>query len=783
MRLVRFEDESGGFAIELHPLLTVVSGLPAHIRERLVGVFQALPGGGDPGGRGLIDVHGVFLELTRDNLQLLELDQDLDVVLRSADLPGTDVAETGSESRSWSLDESDPDVRDAREALAAAKAAAETTTRLVRSLRVKISQLESERGEVRAHLVELDQVTRVATDDVAVARANLAEAEARWVAERDERQRVAREAAIAAQREQAVAGSASTAARRAELESLLTGLIDRSSHLKRELKRLRSLDPMPVRQAHAALQMALSAAAPAPDHSAQVELLSQRWRDVQSRSAAAAAKQSASHRRLAELTARRDRAYEELVEAERAVTAPEPDEGVVDELETVHDEIFDLDGRTSKIGGARIRRRLDELRVREQELLGRLGFDTWSSYVMGISANVADPERHGRFEAARAAFRFAEAELERATAATAGNSEVTGLERERAGLAAETADLIGGDPGADPLASLERFSMPALAPVKAAAPTMSVEDAATALRYALAGAGTDLPDPEPSPHELLHLGGGWVDAMGSLPELLSRTEHEFSDVERDIARYGAEFESLSTGPSAAPAGRGIVEPPTLALDDPAELVATRARVAELAAAAAEPSGGAERSGAEEHLHAIEIRLRDARATLADRERALAAIDEQRSLAEDRLGRLEDQQRARARSAAETSAPGFGSGFGAGMGFGLAPPSEGDEAEESAVGRVGTGGSSGSAGAEAVEWYVLARLAQQRAVSFVGSVPMVLDDSFRGFRIGDLSDVFVRLERMSEVVQIVYLTEDPEVGAWATRLGDQRARVLDLRTGH
>ncbi len=36
MRLVRFEDESGGFAIELHPLLTVVSGLPHHIRERLI---------------------------------------------------------------------------------------------------------------------------------------------------------------------------------------------------------------------------------------------------------------------------------------------------------------------------------------------------------------------------------------------------------------------------------------------------------------------------------------------------------------------------------------------------------------------------------------------------------------------------------------------------------------------------------------------------------------------------------------------------------------------------
>ena len=44
----------------------------------------------------------------------------------------------------------------------------------------------------------------------------------------------------------------------------------------------------------------------------------------------------------------------------------------------------------------------------------------------------------------------------------------------------------------------------------------------------------------------------------------------------------------------------------------------------------------------------------------------------------------------------------------------------------------------------------------------------------------LGDVFTRLERMGEVIQIVYLTDDPDVGAWARSLGSDRALVLDMR---
>ncbi|MEZ5320570.1 MAG: hypothetical protein R2698_00485 [Microthrixaceae bacterium] len=91
MRLVRFDDDAGGFSIELHPLITVISGLPPHVRERLVHAIAALPRAEDPGCGGTLLVHGVYLDLTVDNLRLLELHHDIDVVLERKDVPGSDL--------------------------------------------------------------------------------------------------------------------------------------------------------------------------------------------------------------------------------------------------------------------------------------------------------------------------------------------------------------------------------------------------------------------------------------------------------------------------------------------------------------------------------------------------------------------------------------------------------------------------------------------------------------------------------------------------------------------
>jgi uncharacterized protein YhaN len=84
---------------------------------------------------------------------------------------------------------------------------------------------------------------------------------------------------------------------------------------------------------------------------------------------------------------------------------------------------------------------------------------------------------------------------------------------------------------------------------------------------------------------------------------------------------------------------------------------------------------------------------------------------------------------------------------------------------------------GAGGPEAVEFYLLARLAALRSASFAGSVPLVIDDALRGLSQPDVEQVLHKLERMSESVQIVYLTDDPRVSSWADLIGFERAAVV------
>jgi hypothetical protein len=68
--------------------------------------------------------------------------------------------------------------------------------------------------------------------------------------------------------------------------------------------------------------------------------------------------------------------------------------------------------------------------------------------------------------------------------------------------------------------------------------------------------------------------------------------------------------------------------------------------------------------------------------------------------------------------------------------------------------------------EDLEWYLLGRLASQRSVSYVGSVPMLVDGVLDGLPPGAAVEVLERLEPVSESVQLVVVTDDPAVVAWA-----------------
>jgi ATPase subunit of ABC transporter with duplicated ATPase domains len=79
--------------------------------------------------------------------------------------------------------------------------------------------------------------------------------------------------------------------------------------------------------------------------------------------------------------------------------------------------------------------------------------------------------------------------------------------------------------------------------------------------------------------------------------------------------------------------------------------------------------------------------------------------------------------------------------------------------------------------EEVEWYLLARLAAQRAVSLGGSLPLLLDDALVDLAPADVEHVLGRLERMAAAVQVIVVSEDPVVAAWAGMAGADRAAVV------
>ena len=62
-------------------LVTVVGGLDDDGRRRLLDALRALPAGTDPGWDGLVEAHGVVLDLHRDNLRLLGMGHTVDVVV------------------------------------------------------------------------------------------------------------------------------------------------------------------------------------------------------------------------------------------------------------------------------------------------------------------------------------------------------------------------------------------------------------------------------------------------------------------------------------------------------------------------------------------------------------------------------------------------------------------------------------------------------------------------------------------------------------------------------
>lgn len=682
MRVVRYTDPViEGLEFQFHPRLTVVSGLPGPVRQRLTDTIAAIPRGATPAGRVLIDVHGVRLDLTKENLDLLECDRDIDAVLSGAELPGA----TGSEA--------DPD-----EELTAAQTDLREADEQYRQVQQSAAATRRELDDLYEGQVSLSRHIDAASGGLdSFAEANL------FAAEEDltSLQRAGSE-------DGAVAGDL------AEQTAAVEILDRRISEASTARDRLSNTDPEPVRAAYRALKLVLEPSR-VPDPNAQrlADQLAQA--DARRRQALVAGGHEAS---FARASGRRQVAVAAVMEAEREQRAPKLPPELVDELESVRDDYFATERGSRRVLGKS--RRLNALRTRQDQLLRELGFTSWQAYLLGITDDPSTLERQHRQSEARAAMADAESQVQAATSARRSDPTVRGAEAEADRLSESARSLLGGQ-----VPDLEG----ALRSRTIEAPAQGVEDAAQQLSRSLAVVGVQ---PAGSPRELEAQARVWLVARERLAEELEERDAELGSLKTEHRLLAERITRLT-------AVAGQHQPDTILASEQTaaeeRIDHAKARLGRHAAAVATLS----------ELRAQDELLRNQHnaltSQLQDRERMVAHAAEVRHEIRSLLSRLEEQvQQAMSNGAPNRRQAGDGPG--------------------------------------AVEWYVLARLAQQRSVSYVGSVPLLVDDAFADQDFADMGSVLGRLERMAEAVQVIWLTDDVDVRSWAGGRADSVAGVIE-----
>lgn len=853
MKVLKLGDES--IELELHPAVTVVEGLAPHQRDRIVAALGGLTSGEAPALGGLVEAHGVLLDLDADTVALLELRSDLNLVVRSADLPGGAVTPAERALRDAEAALADVErrvdaLRTEVEGLATARGRVEDALTAAREpqegepppdvdshpgvaqLRADLERLAAEREDVERRLATAKAAQDDAMQQVVVAQAGVeavrqerrAAVEAcTMAAGRLEAARSGRDpfaaAAVEAARERladlqaelqaeedAEARARAVVAQRAEAgivsdlggadpREVVERLEARRPELEAALFALDALDPYPVRAALDALRdEAPTEMVPSPDALA----LAEEWATLAARLAPLESAFEADAVVLAEARAQLDRARAELFEAEQAVRLPELDRADVDELEAAHAAVLEAQDRTDgRFGGARAQKRLEQAKEAEWLVLDRLGFTTYADFMMGTSILHVDADTERRLDDARRQLDDAEDawnELQAGVDAELARAEL--LDRRRA-LRERARALLGRDPGDDVEWSLREYRIG----------VASTADRSERLRAALVGAGIAIADEDLAEADLIELAEVWLAEEGDTGPRLALLRDELARVDADLAT--ALQQLRDRGDVGSDGDRA----------DPAARRAARLREAQGAVAAAE----ARRA---RHMHA-EAEIADCQAELEVATTREQAVANDLAVAEDRLDlALAAEQAATAlvgdieaamanvvfatdaatldlRSVEEALRDTAGStaeevaelerrlqaehdeGRFAEAELSRAEHELAEAAERVDRARARVAGADDEAGAgdtimlgnvEEIEWYLLARLAAQRSVSFAGSLPLVIDGALDALDDADVERLLGRLERMAASVQVIVFSGSDAPVRWARSVGGERARV-------
>lgn len=81
--------------------------------------------------------------------------------------------------------------------------------------------------------------------------------------------------------------------------------------------------------------------------------------------------------------------------------------------------------------------------------------------------------------------------------------------------------------------------------------------------------------------------------------------------------------------------------------------------------------------------------------------------------------------------------------------------------------------------DAMHWEAMVAIAGARADGPAGQLPVVLDDPFAVLDPDESVDLMSRLVRLTDHVQMIVVTDRPEVADWAAAVGDEHAAILEV----
>ena len=464
--------------------------------------------------------------------------------------------------------------------------------------------------------------------------------------------------------------------------------------------------------------------------------------------------------------------------------APTPDASELRALEAAHAEVLEArEAQQRRFRRSGADRRVTEAEEAERALLNQLGFATFTDYLLGQRTKVGDGGIG--IDAARVELLAASAAADEIDVALSSELRRAELLDRRRALRSAAIALLGNDPGPDIVNALRRRRVPAT----------ETGGHLERLRSALESTGLVFDDEVLPERTLVDLGTVWLEEQERAAHERAALEQRIADLESRLAEANRLRAIASTwsgaAPSALAAGLATVDQARAAIAV-AEARLARHREAEATvearrqeledAAAMELQAVAAVAEAEAVCVDARSAERDAAARVLAADAELAAARAAEAAAAELVATLEDRlvdSGADAVAALEADvARVTGQLVDARTGADRAASAvEAARAAVAAAEADDVHDRSAAVDTEDAEWFLLARLAGQRAVSYAGSVPLVLDDALAGFDVEPTRRLLHRLERMASTVQLVLVTEDLTTAAWAEALGSERAAVV------